>query len=201
MRNKITSQTNHDKTHFIQTNTDENTMPFQDDRIIVEEGLAKKIAHICQSTIHHLGYQMIWVELAQDKGHILRITAQRSDGTFSLDDCTKISRALSPLLEVNDPVNHAYNLEISSAGSNRHLVRQNDFEMYIGFEIRVELKQMQAGRKKIRARLQEVSDTFITLAVDENNTSCLMTIRYDEMRTARVIATQELLDYLMKVSH
>lgn len=124
----------------------------QDTRLIVETGMAARVAAIVEPVLEGLGFRLVRVRLsgAQGGGSTLQIMAERPDGTFTIDDCEATSRALSPVLDVEDPIAAAYNLEISSPGIDRPLVRPSDFDRWAGYEAKVEMAVAQNGRKRFR---------------------------------------------------
>ncbi len=124
----------------------------QDTRLIVETGAAVHVAAIVEPVLEGLGFRLVRVRLSgsQAGGSTLQIMAERPDGTFTIDDCEAASRALSPVLDVEDPITAAYNLEISSPGIDRPLVRPSDFDRWAGYEAKIEMAVAQDGRKRFR---------------------------------------------------
>ena len=122
-------------------------------RLIEETGVAALVARVVEPTIEGIGFRLVRVKVSAQNGCTVQIRAERPDGTMTVDDCEKISRALSPVLDVDDPVGVAYHLEISSPGIDRPLVRKSDFDRWAGHEAKIELRQMLAGRKRGRGIL------------------------------------------------
>jgi ribosome maturation factor RimP len=122
-------------------------------RLIDETGVAARVARVVEPTIEGLGYRLVRVKITAQNGCTVQIMAERPDGTMTVDDCEKISRGLSPVLDVDDPVGTAYHLEISSPGIDRPLVRKSDFDRWAGHEAKIELRQMLSGRKRGRGIL------------------------------------------------
>jgi ribosome maturation factor RimP len=122
-------------------------------RLIVEQGLAARLAVIAEPVLASLGFRLVRVRISGLSGCTLQIMAERADGTLTIEDCEAISRALSPVLDVADPVDSAYRLEISSPGIDRPLVRRSDFERLAGHQIKVEMAISVAGRRRFRGVL------------------------------------------------
>jgi ribosome maturation factor RimP len=124
----------------------------EDPRLIVETGVAARVAGIVEPVLEGLGFRLVRVRVSgsQGGGSTLQIMAERPDGTFSIDDCEAASRAVSPVLDVEDPIAAAYNLELSSPGIDRPLVRAGDFDRWAGYEARIEMAVAQDGRKRFR---------------------------------------------------
>ena len=108
-------------------------MTFADEpRLITEPGRAARVAAIAEPVLAELGYRLVRVRISGAAGCTVQIMAERPDGTMAIEDCEAASRALSPVLDVADPIESAYRLEISSPGIDRPLVRRSDFERYAG---------------------------------------------------------------------
>src|SRR5215470_4075947 len=122
-------------------------------RLIVEQGVAARVAAIAEPVIAGLGLRLVRVRISGLSGCTVQIMAERPDGSMSIDDCETLSRALSPVLDVSDPIERAYRLEISSPGMDRPLVRRSDFERHAGSTIEVEMAVAVGGRRRFRGRL------------------------------------------------
>src|SRR5213083_1352816 len=105
-------------------------------RVGPSTGPALRVAELVEPVLESMGFRLVRVKLS---GTTLQIMAERPDGTFSIDDCEKFSRAISPMLDVADIVSTRYQLEISSPGIDRPLVRSEDFERWAGHEARIEM--------------------------------------------------------------
>jgi ribosome maturation factor RimP len=125
-------------------------------RLIEETGVAARVAHIAQPVLTGLGYRLVRVKLSAQAGMTVQIMAERPDGSMNLNDCEIASAALSPILDVEDPVKGAYRLEISSPGIDRLLVRVSDFQRAFGREARIEMTTGVSGRKRFRGFVGEV---------------------------------------------
>jgi ribosome maturation factor RimP len=124
-----------------------------DPRLIVEQGVAARIASIAEPVLVGLGYRLVRVRLSGLAGCTVQVMAERPDGSMSIDDCETVSRALSPVLDVADPVDRAYRLEISSPGIDRPLVRRSDFDRYAGNRVKIEMSVGIEGRRRFRGVL------------------------------------------------
>src|SRR5215467_5787590 len=122
-------------------------------RLIVEQGAAARVAAIAEPVIEGLGFRLVRVRISGLSGRTVQILAERPDGTMTIDDCETVSRALSPVLDVADPIELAYRLEISSPGIDRPLVRRSDFERHVGSAIKVEMAAAVDGRRRFRGLL------------------------------------------------
>lgn len=137
-----------------------------DERFIVESGLAARFSALIEPVVRDMGYRLVRVQVSGRDGQTVQVMAERPDGSMSVDDCEAISRSLSPLLDVHDPVPGSYRLEISSPGIDRPLVRPSDFEDWAGYEARVELREAVNGRKRFRGILEGFVDGEVRIACD-----------------------------------
>ena len=97
---------------------------------MVEPGVAARVSAVAGPVLQGMGYRLVRIKISAEAGCTVQIMAERPDGTMQIEDCEAISRALSPVLDVADPIERAYRLEISSPGIDRPLVRRSDFERY-----------------------------------------------------------------------
>jgi ribosome maturation factor RimP len=125
-------------------------------RLIVEQGVAARVAAIAEPVLVGIGYRLVRVRISGLDGCTVQIMAERPDGTMTVEDCETVSRALSPVLDVADPIDRAYRLEISSPGMDRPLVRRSDFERYAGHHLKVEMAVAIEGRRRFRGVLMGV---------------------------------------------
>ncbi|WP_051357385.1 ribosome maturation factor RimP [Azorhizobium doebereinerae] len=122
-------------------------------RLIIETGVAARVAAIVAPVLADLNLRLVRVKITARDGGTCQIMAERADGSMTIDDCEAASRAISPVLDVEDPIAGAYRLEISSPGIDRPLVRLSDFDRWAGHELKVEMAVPVDGRKRFRGIL------------------------------------------------
>jgi ribosome maturation factor RimP len=127
-------------------------------RLTRETGLDARIAHIVEPIANDLGYELVRVKVSGLNGMTVQIMAERPDGTMTVEDCERLSRNVSPAMDVADPINREYHLEISSPGIDRPLTRSKDFETWAGHEAKIEMDEPVNGRKRFRGVLLGVKD-------------------------------------------
>ncbi len=137
-----------------------------DERFMIETGVAGRVAELVEPTLKDLGFRLVRVKLTGQDGQTLQIMAERPDGSMSIDDCEAVSRQLSPLLDVHDPIERAYRLEVSSPGIDRPLVRPCDFENWKGYEARIDMRELISGRKRFRGPIEGYEDGEARLYCD-----------------------------------
>ena len=122
-------------------------------RLIIEQGMAARVASLAGPVLSGLGLRLVRVRVSATSGCTVQIMAERPDGSMVIEDCEAASRALSPVFDVEDPIDREYRLEISSPGLDRPLGRRSDFERYAGHEAKVEMAVALDGRKRFRGTL------------------------------------------------
>src|ERR1700761_6404799 len=159
-------------------------------RLITEPGRAARVAAVAEPVLAALGYRLVRVRISGLAGCTVQIMAERPDGTMSIEDCEAASRALSPVLDVADPIEGAYRLEISSPGIDRPLVRRSDFDRYAGNIAQVEMAAPVDGRRRFRGELIGTAGDCARIrradAADEN-VEILLPI--EEMTEAKLMLT------------
>jgi len=136
------------------------------DRFIREVGLAANVAALIEPALENRGFRLVRVAISGREGKTVQVMAERPDGTMSIEDCELVSREISPLLDVHDPIAGSYRLEVSSPGIDRPLVRPSDFEVWSGHEAKIELKEPIDGRKRFRGMLEGFEDGEVRIDVD-----------------------------------
>src|SRR6476619_4064906 len=136
-------------------------------RLVVEPGMAARVSAVAGPVLQAMGYRLVRIKISGESGCTVQIMAERPDGTMQIEDCEAISRALSPVLDIADPIERAYRLEISSPGIDRPLVRRTDFERYGGHLVKIEMAVAHQGRKRFRGTLAGVEGDAVRLRRDE----------------------------------
>lgn len=165
-----------------------------DDRIIRETGVDAQVASIVLPVIEAAGYKLVRVRLSGQNGLTLQIMAERPDGTMTVEDCEAVSRAVSPALDVDDPIDKAYHLEVSSPGIDRPLVRKSDFQRWTGHLMKMETSVMVAERKRFRGKIAEADENGVTVERDTPayGEEPRVVVPYEAIAEARLILTDDL---------
>lgn len=166
-----------------------------EERIVRDSGIDARIAAIVEPVLEDMGFRLVRVRLTSQNGMTLQIMAERPDGTMTVEDCEEVSRALSPVLDVEDPVDKAYHLEVSSPGIDRPLVRRSDFETAIGHLAKLETTVLVAGRKRFRGLISAVGEKNVTIERDQvaDEAERVVDIAFDAIGEARLVLTDELI--------
>jgi len=176
----------------LQTNAASNAP--NEPRLIVEPGLPARVAAIVEPVIEQLGYRLVRVRVSGAEGCTVQIMAERPDGSMTVEDCESISRALSPVFDVADPIDQAYRLEISSPGIDRPLVRKSDFERYAGHLAKIETAMPIQGRRRFRGVLIGTEGEAARIRRDDvaEGEEVEILLPIDEMSEAKLLLTDEL---------
>lgn len=147
-----------------------------------------------------LGYALVRVRLTGANRPVLQIMAERADGTMDVDDCAKLSHAISAAFEEEDPIESEYVLEVSSPGIDRPLTRRRDFDAYAGHEAKVELKHPLDGRKRIRGTLKGLKGEDIVIETDlgPEKGRGELAVPYMSIGEAKLVLTDELIEHDLK---
>lgn len=166
-----------------------------DDRIIRESGIDARVALIVEPVLRAIGFRLVRVRLSGQNGLTLQIMAERQDGTMTVEDCEEVSRALSPVLDVEDPIEKAYHLEVSSPGIDRPLVRKSDFVAWTGHSVKMETSILVAERKRFRGRIAEAGEDGVLIERDQPGYGDEPTVRvpYEAIGEARLVLTDDLI--------
>ncbi len=150
----------------------------------------ERIETVIAPAITAMGYEIVRVQMSGGRRQVLQVMAERRDGaTMTVDDCADISRTISAVLDVEDPIAGAYTLEVSSPGIDRPLIRLKDFERYAGFEARVETRALVDGRRRFRGALKGVTEGRVRLETDAG----LVELPYDNILRAKLVLNDALL--------
>ena len=167
-------------------------------RLIVEPGVSARVATIAEPVIEQLGYRLVRVKVSAADGCTVQIMVERPDGTMIVEDCETVSRALSPVLDMADPIDKAYRLEVSSPGIDRPLVRKSDFDRYAGHLVKIETEIPIDGRKRFRGLLIGTEGEAARIRQDDKKDdteaggAAEILLPIEEMSEAKLVLTDEL---------
>jgi ribosome maturation factor RimP len=166
-------------------------------RLIEDSGASQRVGRIAAQVARDLGYRLVRVKISSAAGATVQIMAERPDGAMSIADCERLSQALSPAFDAEEPMKQAYRLEISSPGIDRPLVRESDFARAVGHEARVEMAVAINGRKRFRGGLMSVAPgpdgpTARMRLAAEDSSAIEVDLPIRAMAEARLVLTEDL---------
>jgi ribosome maturation factor RimP len=152
--------------------------------------LAERVESRITPTIESMGYDIVRVEITGSEPLVLQVMVERQDEKqLDVEDCASVSRAISALMDVDDPIDDAYTLEVSSPGLDRPLVRPKDFDRFAGYEAKVEAERLIDGRKNFKGRLIGLEENVVKISVDDT----VMEVPFVDIKRAKLILTDELI--------
>ena len=164
-------------------------------RIITETGIDRRIAEIIEPVLIAMDFRLVRTRLMNQNGVTLQVMAERNDGTMTVQDCEAVSMAISPVLDVEEPVDKAYNLEVSSPGIDRPMVRKSDFERWQGHIVKFETSILVENRKRFRGKIVKVDENGFTIERDQiaYGEEPTVAIPFNTLADAKLILTDDLI--------
>jgi ribosome maturation factor RimP len=162
--------------------------------LIAKAAIDRRLAEIITPVIEDLGYELVRVRLMSGKETVLQIMADKPDGGIEVDDCAAISTAVSATLDVEDPILDAYTLEVSSPGIDRPLTRLKDFEMFEGYDAKIETDELIDGRRRFKGILAGIDGDEILINVAEGTIG----LRFEWLSEAKLVLTDELIKEMLR---
>ncbi|WP_018997408.1 ribosome maturation factor RimP [Hirschia maritima] len=153
--------------------------------------IEKRILDIIQPEADSLGLDIVRVRMMGANTPILQIMAEKPDGTMDVEDCAKLSRAIGPVLDVEDPIPSEYNLEVSSPGIDRPLTREGDFANWVSHEARVEIGVPKDGRRRFHGTITEETNGVVSMDLKDGSQA---EIAVTEMVKASLVMTDRLIE-------
>ena len=162
--------------------------------LIAKAAIDRRLAEIITPVIEDLGYELVRIRLMSGKESTLQIMADKPEGGIEVDDCSVISTAVSAILDVEDPILDAYTLEVSSPGIDRPLTRLKDFDMFEGYDAKLETDQLIDGRRRFKGVLAGVEGDEVLINVAEGTIG----LKFDWLTDAKLVLTDELIKEMLR---
>ncbi len=156
--------------------------------LIAKAAIDKRMASIVQPVIEDLGYELVRIRLMTGKSTTLQIMADRPDGGIDVNDCSKISTEVSAVLDVEDPIEPEYALEVSSPGMDRPLTRLKDFAAWEGFEVKIETSELIDGQRRFKGILRGVEGNEVLVEIQQGTIG----LDFEWLSEAKLVLTDEL---------
>jgi ribosome maturation factor RimP len=160
--------------------------------MVAKSPIDQRLAKIVQPAIEGMGFELVRLRLMGGKRITLQIMAERADGGMEVEDCARLSRAVSAVLDVEDPIEREYSLEVSSPGIDRPLTRLQDFARWEGYEARLETSEMIDGRKRFKGTLAGIDGNEVLIDIDDPNVEGAIGLQFDWLADAKLVLTDEL---------
>ncbi|MEM6637718.1 MAG: ribosome maturation factor RimP [Pseudomonadota bacterium] len=157
--------------------------------LIAKTQIDRRLAEIVGPVIEGLGFELVRIRLQGGKSPVLQIMADRPDGGIEVDDCGDISAAVSTTLDVEDPIEEMYTLEVSSPGIDRPLTRLKDFSTWDGYEAKLETTELIDGRRRFKGTLAGTEDDEVLIEIEEGTIG----LKFDWLSDAKLVLTDALI--------
>ncbi len=161
--------------------------------LVAKASMDRRLAEIITPVIEDMGFELVRVRYMGGKTATVQIMAERPNGGIEVDDCADISTAVSATLDVEDPIEDAYNLEVSSPGIDRPLTRLKDFETWDGYEAKLETAEMIDGRRRFKGTLQGTEGSEVLIEIDVNGEPVTIGLEFDWLSDAKLVLTDDLI--------
>jgi len=155
--------------------------------------IEERLAGIVRPVVEGMGYELVRLRFMGGEGRTLQVMVDRPAGGIDINELAEISTALSAVLDVEDPIESAYTLEVSSPGLDRPLTRPKDFTIWAGFEARLETREPIEGRRRFRGQLHGMEGNEVLIEIPEG----VIGLDFDWLASARLIANDELIGKMM----
>jgi len=166
--------------------------------LVAKASIDRRLAEIVTPVIEDLGFELVRIRLMGGKTKTLQIMAERPDGGIEVDDCARISTAVSATLDVEDPIEDAYTLEVSSPGIDRPLTRLKDFEVWSGHEARIETTDLIDGRRRFKGVLQGVDGDEVLIEIEDQGEEMTIGLKFDWLSDAKLVLTEDLIREMLR---
>ena len=166
--------------------------------LIAKTAIDRRMAEIITPVIEGMGFELVRVRLMGGKHETLQIMAERPGGGIEVDDCAQISNAVSAVLDVEDPLEDAYTLEVSSPGIDRPLTRLKDFAAFEGYEAKLETDELIDGRKRFKGVLAGVEGDEVLINIESGAETVTVGLKFDWLSDAKLVLTDDLIRDMLK---
>lgn len=166
--------------------------------LVARTAMDRRLAAIIRPVIEGMGFELVRVRLQGGRTATLQIMADRPDGGITIEDCADISTAISAVMDVEDPLEDGYHLEVSSPGIDRPLTRLKDFDLFEGLEARVETSQLISGRKRFKGILAGTDGDEVLINIKVGDEDQTIGLHFDWLADAKLVLTDDLIELMLK---
>lgn len=162
--------------------------------LVAKTAMDRRIAEVIGPVVEGMGFEIVRVRLMGGKTKTLQIMAEKPEGGIEVDDCARISTAISAVLDVEDPLEEAYTLEVSSPGIDRPLTRLKDFEVWDGYDAKLETHELIDGRRRFRGVLEGVEDDDVLITIEEGTIG----LNFAWLSDAKLVLSDDLIKEMLR---
>ncbi len=166
--------------------------------LVAKTSVDRRLADIVAPLIEGMGFELVRLRLMSGKTRTLQIMAERPEGGIEIEDCARISTAVSALLDVEDPIAEAYTLEVSSPGIDRPLTRLKDFDAWEGYEARLETEELIDGRRRFKGVLEGTEGDEVLIGIEDQGAPVTIGLNFDWLSDAKLVLTDALIAEMLR---
>lgn len=166
--------------------------------LIAKTGIDRRLAEIVGPVIEGLGYELVRLRMQGGRHPLLQIMADKPEGGIDVEDCATISTAVSAVLDVDDPIEEKYTLEVSSPGIDRPLTRLKDFDIWVDHEARVETSELIDGQRRFKGFLRGTEGDEVLIEIEQGSETVTIGLQFDWLSDAKLILTDELIAEMLR---
>ncbi|MCB1362402.1 MAG: ribosome maturation factor RimP [Rhodobacter sp.] len=166
--------------------------------LVARTAIDRRLAEIVKPAVEAAGFELVRLRLMSGKTRTLQIMADRPEGGIEIDELGEITTLVGAVLDVEDPLEDAYVLEVSSPGIDRPLTRLKDFDTWSGHEARIETSELIDGRRRFKGTLQGTEDGEVLIEIDDQGEPVTIGLQFDWLSDAKLILTDELIEETLR---
>ncbi|SFT96062.1 ribosome maturation factor RimP [Sedimentitalea nanhaiensis] len=166
--------------------------------LIAKAAIDRRLAEIITPVLQDMGFELVRVRLMSGKSTTLQIMADKAQGGIEVDDCAAISNAVSATLDVEDPILDTYTLEVSSPGIDRPLTRLKDFDVFEGYEAKLETNELIDGRRRFKGELAGIEGDEVLINIDQDGEVVTIGLKFDWLSDAKLVLTDDLIKEMLR---
>jgi ribosome maturation factor RimP len=166
--------------------------------LIAKTAIDRRLADIVGPVIESMGFELVRIRLMGGNTRTLQVMADRPDGGIIVEDCAQISLAISAVLDVEDPIEDNYHLEVSSPGIDRPLTRLKDFDIWNGYEARIETTELISGRRRFKGNLAGTEGDEVLIEIEESGAPVTIGLKFDWLSDAKLILNDDLIAEMLR---
>ena len=161
--------------------------------LVAKASIDRRLAEIVRPVIEGMGFELVRIRMMSGKTKTVQIMAERPEGGIEVDDCAKISTAVSATLDVEDPIEDNYTLEVSSPGIDRPLTRLKDFDTWAGYEAKIETTELIDGRRRFKGQLAGTEGGEVLVEIEDQGQPVTIGLQFDWLSDAKLVLTDDLI--------
>jgi ribosome maturation factor RimP len=170
--------------------------------LVAKTSIDQTLAEIIRPVIEGMGYELVRLRLMGGNTPTLQIMAEKPDGGIEVDDLAEITTAIGAVLDVEDPIDDNYTLEVSSPGIDRPLTRLKDFDTWDGYVAKIETSELIDGRKRFKGTLAGTEGEEVLIEIEDQGEPVTIGLTFELLADAKLVLTDELIrETLRKRKH